>query len=128
MNNLCPHCGEKFFLQERNAKNIFTKCCFEGKVALPPILPPSHGIVNLYNGESAHLRHFHDDLPVQLNNGNGFVECNIERASCVGTTCHGNTWPGVSFNECCSCPSTRSTARICSAIHVGHSAGSKRKI
>ena len=62
MNNLCPHCGEKFFLQERNAKNIFTKCCFEGKVPLPPILPPSHGIVNLYNGESAHLRHFHDDI------------------------------------------------------------------
>ena len=31
-------------------------------MALPLILPPSHGIVNLYNGESVDSRHFHDNI------------------------------------------------------------------
>ena len=58
MNNRCPHCGAKYFQEECNAQHIFTRCCFQGKVTLPPLQLPSHNIVELYNGDTPHSRHF----------------------------------------------------------------------
>eukprot|EP00794_Sanderia_malayensis_P017871 gene17871-biopygen15298 len=42
MNNTCPQCGAKYFKEELNARNQYTKCCHGGAVNLPPIQPPPH--------------------------------------------------------------------------------------
>eukprot|EP00794_Sanderia_malayensis_P013661 gene13661-biopygen10956 len=42
MNNTCPHCGAKYFKEELNARNQYTKCCHSRAVNLPPIQPPPH--------------------------------------------------------------------------------------
>ena len=37
MENSCHHCRGTFFIGEQHSHNVFTKCCFHGKVTLPPI-------------------------------------------------------------------------------------------
>ena len=58
MNNRCPHCAAQYFQEECTTQHIFTRCCFQGKVTLPPIRLPSNNIVELFSGDTAHSRHF----------------------------------------------------------------------
>ena len=58
MNNRCPHCAARYFQEECTTQHIFTRCCFQGKVTLPPIRLPSNNIVELFSGDTAHSRHF----------------------------------------------------------------------
>ena len=58
MNNSCNRCQAKYFREERNTKGVYTKCCFEGKVYLPPVALSADNIVDLFIGESASSRHF----------------------------------------------------------------------
>ena len=62
MNNRCPHCAAKYFQEECNAQHIFTRCCFQGKVTLPPSQLPSNNIVELFSGDTAHSRHFLENI------------------------------------------------------------------
>ena len=62
MNNQCPHCAARYFQEECTTQGIFTRCCFQGKVALPPIQLPPHNIVELFSGNTAHSRHFLENI------------------------------------------------------------------
>ena len=62
MNNRCPHCGARYFQEECTTQHIFTKCCFQGKVTLPPIQLPSRNILNLFAGDTTQSRHFLDNI------------------------------------------------------------------
>eukprot|EP00794_Sanderia_malayensis_P011547 gene11547-biopygen9217 len=53
-----PHCGAKYFKQEHNARRKYTKCCMEGKIALPPIQPPSPSILGLFELITDNSWHF----------------------------------------------------------------------
>ena len=53
MNNRCPHCASRSFKEERTTQGVFTKCCFQGKVTLPPVQLPPQIIVDLFSGETA---------------------------------------------------------------------------
>ena len=58
MNNRCPHCRARYFQEECTTWRISTKCCFQGKVSLPPIQLPSQNVVELFSGSTAQSRHF----------------------------------------------------------------------
>ena len=62
MNNICPHCGARFFHEECTTQRIFTKCCFQGKVTLPPIQIPPANIALLFTGNTADSRHFLENI------------------------------------------------------------------
>ena len=62
MSNRCPHCAARYFQEECTTQHVFTKCCFQGKVNLPPIQLPSHNIVQLFSGDTANSRHFLDNI------------------------------------------------------------------
>eukprot|EP00794_Sanderia_malayensis_P012605 gene12605-biopygen10044 len=48
MNNVCTHCGAKYFKEELNTKKKYTKCCREGAVHLPAIQPPPAVLMPLF--------------------------------------------------------------------------------
>ena len=58
MENACHHCHGKFFNGEQNANNVLAKCCFQGKVTLPPVILPSANIIDLFSAETPQSRHF----------------------------------------------------------------------
>eukprot|EP00794_Sanderia_malayensis_P017148 gene17148-biopygen14755 len=58
MTKECPHCGAKYFKEEHNARGKYTKCCMEGKIALPPIQPPPPDVLGLFEGITDDSRHF----------------------------------------------------------------------
>ena len=43
-------------------KNVFTKCCFQGKVTLPPVTLPSANIIDLFSAETPQSRHFMENI------------------------------------------------------------------
>eukprot|EP00794_Sanderia_malayensis_P001781 gene1780-biopygen1624 len=53
MNNTCPLCGAKYFKEEQNTRNKYTKCCREGAVTLPQTQPPHAALMSLF------LAHLH---------------------------------------------------------------------
>eukprot|EP00794_Sanderia_malayensis_P020938 gene20938-biopygen15445 len=53
-----PHCGAKYFKEEHNARGKYTKCCMEGKIALPPIQPPPPDVLGLFEGITDDSQHF----------------------------------------------------------------------
>ena len=62
MDNQCPHCAARYFQEECTTQQVFTRCCFQGKVVLPPIQLPSNNIVELFSGDTAHSRHFLENI------------------------------------------------------------------
>ena len=62
MDGRCPHCGAKFFQQEKTTRHHYTKCCRQGKVRLPPIAEPSLTIRQLFSGDSPDSVHFHQHI------------------------------------------------------------------
>eukprot|EP00112_Aurelia_sp_Birch-Aquarium-sp1_P020718 Seg540.7 transcript_id=Seg540.7/GoldUCD/mRNA.D3Y31 product="ATP-dependent DNA helicase PIF1" protein_id=Seg540.7/GoldUCD/D3Y31 len=62
MNGSCPHCGARFFDQEKTTRNQYTKCCHQGKVRLPPIAEPSPAIRQLFSGNSPDSAQFHQHI------------------------------------------------------------------
>ncbi|PKK75203.1 hypothetical protein RhiirC2_773912 [Rhizophagus irregularis] len=58
MNQICTHCGAKFWIDERNHNSSqtfpsFTMCCAGGKVSLPPLLEPPSYLLDLYTSSSS---------------------------------------------------------------------------
>ena len=62
MNNRCRHCRARYFQEECTTQRIFTKCCFQGKVSLPPIQLPSQNVLDLFSGNTAKSRHFLENI------------------------------------------------------------------
>ena len=62
MTNMCTHCASRYFQEECTTQGIFTKCCFQGKVTLPPVQLPPQTIVELFSGETADSRHFLENI------------------------------------------------------------------
>ena len=62
MNYRCPHCASRYFQEECNTQGIFTKCCVQGKVALPPIVLPPPNNIELFTGDAAQSRHFLENI------------------------------------------------------------------
>lgn len=63
MDQICIHCGAKFWIEEKtynNTKNswAFTKCCAGGKVKLPPLLKPPSYLLNLYISSNPNANSF----------------------------------------------------------------------
>ena len=52
----------KIFPGRSTTEGVFTKCCFQGKVTLPPIEPPTPNIIELFAGDTAHSRHFLENI------------------------------------------------------------------
>src|SRR3954467_1194798 len=53
MDQICDHCGAKFWMDEKDqhssqASPSFSVCCAGGKVSLPPLLKPPPYLINLY--------------------------------------------------------------------------------
>lgn len=54
----CPYCAATYFREEVNEDGIFTKCCHDGAVSLPPVQPPSQHVVTrvlTIHGQTYHL-------------------------------------------------------------------------
>ena len=62
MTNRCPHCASRYFQEECTTQGIFTKCCFQGKVTLPPVQLPPQTIGELFSVETAASRHFLENI------------------------------------------------------------------
>eukprot|EP00112_Aurelia_sp_Birch-Aquarium-sp1_P001541 Seg11662.1 transcript_id=Seg11662.1/GoldUCD/mRNA.D3Y31 product="hypothetical protein" protein_id=Seg11662.1/GoldUCD/D3Y31 len=48
MDNTCPKCSAKFFSQEKTTRNVFTKCCNQGKTVLPALRQPSDEVISAF--------------------------------------------------------------------------------
>ena len=62
MNNRCPHCEAKYFQEECTTQRTFTKCCFQGKVRLPPLQLPAQAIIDLFTGDTPQAHHFLENI------------------------------------------------------------------
>ena len=62
MDNQCPHCAARYCQEECTTQQVYTRCCFQGKVVLPPIQLPSNNIVERFSGDTAHSRHFLENI------------------------------------------------------------------
>ena len=96
MENACHHCHGKFFNGEHKANNVFTKCCFQGKVTLPPVTLPSANIIDLFSAETPQSRHFlenicHYNAALAMASWNATVNELPGRGPCV-VTIHGQTF------------------------------------
>eukprot|EP00794_Sanderia_malayensis_P014677 gene14677-biopygen11774 len=52
VNNTCPHCCAKYFREELNTRNQYTKCCHNGAVNLPAVQPPRATMMSLFLGDT----------------------------------------------------------------------------
>ncbi len=62
MDYICEHCLALYFPEERNSTHKYNKCCFAGKVSLPRAEPPSHAIIELYEGLSPYSIHLKQNI------------------------------------------------------------------
>ena len=67
MDQVCIHCGAKFWIEERTHDNVknsqaFTKCCAGGKVSLSPLLEPPLYLLNLYTSLNSDAVSFHKNV------------------------------------------------------------------
>jgi hypothetical protein len=67
MDQTCIHCGAKFWMEEKinhssQASPIFTTCCANGKVNLPPVLEPPPYLLNLYTSSLSDARSFRNNI------------------------------------------------------------------
>lgn len=67
MDQICIHCGAKFWIEEKtydntNVSRAFTKCCAGGKVNLPPLLEPPSYLLNLYTSSNPDANLFRKNI------------------------------------------------------------------
>ena len=103
MNNRCPYCASRYFQEEWTFQGIFTKCCFQGKVTLPPIQPPPPNIVQLFTGDTAQSRHFlenirHYNAAVAMASWNAMLNEHAGRRPRV-VTIHGQSYHLIAAQE-----------------------------
>ena len=55
MHRSCTKCHAKYFPQELNSRNQYTKCCHGGAVVLPALAPPPQEIMNLFTGKHCNI-------------------------------------------------------------------------
>src|SRR5438046_515771 len=62
IDQICVHCGAKFWIDERNHRSnqtspSFSICCAGGKVILPPLLKPPSYLLDLYISSSSDVNY-----------------------------------------------------------------------
>src|SRR5688572_11468879 len=67
MNQICTHCGAKFWIDEKDHSSsqispLFTMCCAGGKVNLPPLLKPPSYLLDLYTSSSSDAKSFRKNI------------------------------------------------------------------
>jgi hypothetical protein len=67
MNQICIHCGAKFWIDEKdqNSSRVspsFAVCCAGGKVSLPPLLKPPSYLMDLYTSSNADAASFRKNI------------------------------------------------------------------
>src|ERR1051325_7880693 len=67
MDQLCVHCGARFWMDEKdqNSKRTFPSfavCCAGGKVSLPPLLRPPSYLMNLYTSTGSDADFFRSNI------------------------------------------------------------------
>src|SRR3989337_2297852 len=67
MNQICIHCGAKFWIDEKdqNSSRVspsFAVCCAGGKVSLPPLLKPPSYLMDLYTSSNADAVSFRKNI------------------------------------------------------------------
>ena len=55
MHRSCTKYHAKYFPQELNCRNQYTKCCHGGAVVLPALAPPPQEIMNLFTGKHCNI-------------------------------------------------------------------------
>ena len=60
MDQICVHCGAKFWMGEKDRNSrltspTFVTCCARGKVQLPSLIEPPSYLLNLYKIGRAHV-------------------------------------------------------------------------
>ena len=96
MTNRCPHCQARYFQDECTTQRVFTKCCFQGKVSLPPIQVPSQNMVQLFTGNTPQSQHFlqnirHYNAALSMASWNATLREHAGRGPRV-ITIHGQTY------------------------------------
>ena len=59
MDQRCPHCNALYWRLETIRRGVFTKCCGEGEVVLPPMTPPNLLMQNLLRPISTDGKEFY---------------------------------------------------------------------
>ena len=67
MDQVCIHCGAKFWINEKDqssslASPSFAVCCAGGKVSLPPLLKPPPYLLNLYTSPDSDAASFRKNI------------------------------------------------------------------
>ena len=78
MDQLCPHCGARFWNAERTSAGKYTSCCGEGKVRLPKINPPPYYIQQLLLGATPQAKTFLQK-PIAFNTAVSFASISMNQ-------------------------------------------------
>ena len=78
MDQICTHCGARFWNAERTASGIYTACCGEGKISLPKVQPPPPYVKQLLLGVSPEAKIFHKK-PIAYNTSVSFASISINQ-------------------------------------------------
>jgi len=67
MDQICIHCGAKFWIEEKEYHSSkttpsFAVCCAGGKVRLPPLLRPPRYLIDLYTSLNSDATSFHKNI------------------------------------------------------------------
>ena len=67
MDQVCIHCGAKFWIEERDQHSsqtspAFAVCCAGGKVSLPPLFKPPSYLLDLYTSSSSNANSFRRNI------------------------------------------------------------------
>lgn len=67
MDQICSHCGAKFWIDERDCNSsqrspTFAICCAGGKVHLPPLLKPPSYLIDLYTSSEPNANSFRKNI------------------------------------------------------------------
>ncbi|PKK55868.1 hypothetical protein RhiirC2_801298 [Rhizophagus irregularis] len=76
MNQMCLHCGARFWLCEKDQNSSlssprFAMCCADGKVRLPPVLDPPPYLFDLYTSSLSEAINFRKNIRAY----NGILAC-----------------------------------------------------
>ena len=67
MDQICTHCGAKFWIDEKDHNSsqispLFAMCCADGKISLPPLLKPPQYLLDLYTSSNSNATSFHRNI------------------------------------------------------------------
>ena len=120
MDQICIHCGAKFWMEEKDRRSnrtspTFSICCAHGKVLLPRLTEsPSSYLLNLYTSSESDAITFHKNIRRYIN----ILACTSFGANIENLPGQfPNSWSGLSSDRTLAAKG-RSATRIRSVIHL----------